>query len=288
MPYILQKLLFRVIVMNESVSRGYLHEPYRLFHSTDKRDMDFEAHSHDFHKMVLCLQGGVTYMMEGISYELQPWDILLIPERQIHRSIMHGDTVYERMILWVQDDFLRSFREDALLLPFAAQPVGGALYRPEPHKRAALVDKLTEMERCRRAAFPGHQLMEDTCLLQFLLELSAQLRSHQAVPLSAVRTDPKLQEMLAYINGHLKEEMTVEGLSRLFFISPSHLMHIFKRHTGCSLHQYIVQKRLTFAFDRIRAGEGVVNAALQSGFNDYSAFFKAFRRQYGCSPREIK
>ena len=273
--------------MNESVSRGYLHENYRLFHSTDKRDADFDAHSHDFHKMVFCLQGGVTYIMEGNSYALQPWDILLIPEHQIHRSILHGDTVYERMILWVQDSYLKSFGEETLWFPFSQRPDKPALYRPAPHRRALLVDKLVEMERCQKAAFPGHGLMQDTYLLQFLVELASQLRRNQEMPQSAVRTDPKIHEILGHINQNLKETLTVESLARQFFISPSHLMHSFKAHTGCSVHQYILQKRLTHAFEHIRAGEGVGNAALQAGFGDYSAFLKAFRKQYGCSPREI-
>mgnify|MGYP000036730485 CR=1 FL=1 len=273
--------------MNESISRGYLHEPYRLFHSTDKRDMDFEAHSHDFHKMVFCLNGHVTYIMEGNSYELQPWDILLIPEHQIHRSIMHAHTEYERIILWVNDSFLRSFSEEALRMPFDGNR-GGLLYRPKVHKRAQLMEKLKEAERCEKAAFPGHRLMQDTYLLQFLLELSAQLSADGETPKNAVRTDPKIQEILGYINGNLREDMTVDQLAKRFFISTSHLMHTFKMHTGCSIHQYIRQKRLNFAWERIRSGEGILNAAAQAGFNDYSAFLKAFRSQYGCSPREIK
>lgn len=274
--------------MENTLTRGYLHEPYRLFHSLDRKDMDFDAHSHDFHKMVFCLQGSVTYIMEGNSYELQPWDILLIPEHQIHRSILHGKTVYERMILWVNDGYLRSFGEDALLRPFARKTGRPSLYRPQAPKRASLVEKLNEMERCGKAAFPGHQLMQDTYFLQFMLELGDQLASAGESPASAVRTDPKIQEILAYINANLKHEMPVDLLARQFFISPSHLMHTFKMHTGCSVHQYIRQKRLNYAWERIRDGEGVLNAAAQAGFGDYSAFLKAFRHQYGCSPREIK
>ena len=78
----------------QSVStRGYLREEYRLFHSTDQRDLDFEAHNHDFHKVVLCLAGRVTYVMEGTTYYLRPWDILLIPEHQIHQSSFSSEEV---------------------------------------------------------------------------------------------------------------------------------------------------------------------------------------------------
>lgn len=274
--------------MNESISRGYLNEPYRLFHSTDQRDADFEAHSHEFHKMVFCLKGRVTYMMEGNGFELQAGDILLIPERKIHRSILHGDAVYERIILWVKDGFLRSFGEEALLYPFAPRAEERALYRPAPALRRRLMDKLTEAEQCIQKDGPGKQLLQDTYLLQFLLELSGQISSAALPPRNAVHGDPKVQEVLGYINSHLGEEMAVEQLARRFFISPSHLMHMFKRHVGCSVHQYIRQKRLSFAGDRIREGERILQAAAQAGFRDYSAFLKAFRAQYGCSPREMK
>ena len=75
--------------MDAVSKRGYLHEKYRLFHSSDRRDVDFETHSHDFHKIVLCLNGRVTYIVEGVTYFLRPGDVLIIPEHQIHRSILH-------------------------------------------------------------------------------------------------------------------------------------------------------------------------------------------------------
>lgn len=270
--------------MNENLNRGYLLQPYRLFHSTDRRDADFDAHSHTFHKMVFCLQGHVTYIMEGNSYELQPGDMLLIPERQIHRSIMHGSTLYERMILWVNDNYLRSFGEDTLHRPFRTP----MLYRPSPGNQATLKEKLAEMERCEKGNAPGCQLMQDTYFLQFLLVLSGQLDAAGAIPQNAVRTDPKVHQILSYINSNLHQSLSVNTLARRFFISPSYLMHSFKIHTGLSVHQYIVQKRLAYAFDRIRDGQGIVETAHQAGFGDYSAFLKAFRKQYGCSPREVK
>lgn len=288
MHKILQKLLFVVIEMNESISRGYLNEPYRLFHSTDKRDADFDAHSHDFHKMVFCLKGRVTYIMEGNSYELQAGDILLIPQGQIHRSILHGESIYERMILWVKDSFLSLFGETALLLPFAPRDGDKALYRPSVSRRSCLLEKLMGIEQAQKSGLPGARLMQDTWLIQFLLELNHQLTLLPPLPSAAVRTDPKVQEILLYINTHLEEEMTVEKLSRQFFISPSHLMHSFRQHAGCGVHQYIRQKRLSFACERLREGERVLQAAAQAGFRDYSAFLKAFRSQYGYSPREMR
>jgi len=275
--------------MHQVSKRGYLHENYRLFHSSDRRDVDFETHSHDFHKIVLCLSGGVTYIVEGVTYFLRPWDVLIIPENQIHRSIMHSAETYERMVLWIKASYLAGFGEKALTdvfaWPFAQQC---ALFRPGLQKRAALIEKLREVERSWHAGFEGHMLLADTCLLQFLLELGQQLRDASRPTDHSVQSDPLMSRLLDYINRHLCGDLSVEALAGICFLSPSRLMHRFREHTGCTVHQYVLQKRLTQAAAHIQAGEGVAYAAQQAGFADYSAFVRAFRRQYGCAPREIK
>lgn len=271
------------------VNRGYLHENYRLFHSSDQRDLDFDTHSHDFHKLIFCLTGHVTYVMEGSAYRLEPGDMLVIPRNQIHQSRLHGESVYERYILWIKDEYLASFREPALTRIFTRpHPAGSGLYRPSPARRQTMIDQLSQVERCAKAEFDGHGLMADTYLLQFLLELSPHMTQPASAIGDAVTSDPRFNEMLAYINHHLPEDLSVEQLSGRFYLSPSYLMHAFRRRTGCTVHQYILQKRLIAAAVRIRSGEPVLLSAQASGFSDYTAFLRAFRKMYGCSPKALR
>lgn len=275
--------------MNTVSKRGYLNENYRLFHSTDRRDMDFETHSHDFHKIVLCLTGRVTYIVEGVTCFLRPWDLLIIPQHQIHRSIMHSTETYERMVLWIKDEYIAHFQQQALKEVFA-WPDGHSygLFRPDASGCKVLKDRLSAVEKNWHASFDGHELMAETYLLQFLLELGQLLKNGSSVPESSIRTDPQMQQVLSYINGHLSENLSIDTLAGAFFLSPSRLMHRFKEHAGCTVHQYVLQKRLTQAASLIELGQSVTHAAQQAGFSDYSAFLRAFRRQYGCLPSEIR
>lgn len=275
--------------MDAVSKRGYLHENYRLFHSTDRRDVDFETHSHDFHKIVLCLSGRVTYIVEGVTYFLRAGDVLIIPQQQIHRSIMHSSETYERMVLWMQHSFLTRFEEDALLdvLRWPYQR-GCGLFRPDLPGRTRLIERLREVERSWNAGYAGHRLMADTHLVQFLLDLGQQLKSSRAPGEGSVRSDPQMSRVIAYINDHLAEDLSIPRLAGMCYLSPSRLMHRFREHAGCTLHQYVLQKRLTQAAQCIRGGDSVVHAAHRCGFADYSAFVRAFRRHYGCLPREMK
>ncbi len=267
--------------MQTIINRGYLLEDYRLFHSTDRRDLDFQTHSHDFHKVVFCLSGQVTYIMEGTTYYLRASDTLLVPEHQIHQSIISSVEAYERIILWISDAFLQKHSEPALTELFhAAAQRRSALFRPEPAQRAVLIDRLTALERAQAADYPGHALMSDTYLLQFLLELYNMLRA-SGTDAGASRADPRFQQMLEYINCSLTDDLSVNAIAQRFYISPSHLMHAFKKHTGCTLHRYVTEKRLIYAAALIADGESVTRAAERSGFSDYSTFLKAYRRLFG-------
>ena len=65
-------------------------------------------------------------------------------------------------------------------------------------------------------------------------------------------------------------------------------MHRFKDVYGCTVHQYIRQKRLQQAAEQIRLGVPVLKAAGDAGFRDYSVFLRAFRGTFGKSPRQWK
>ena len=64
---------------------GYLNEEFRLFHIKDQTSREFSWHYHDFHKVVVFLSGKASYHIEGKTYQLKPWDILLV-NRQIGRA----------------------------------------------------------------------------------------------------------------------------------------------------------------------------------------------------------
>ena len=120
------------------------------------------------------------------------------------------------------------------------------------------------------------------------MELRNQLGDAPDTAASSVRSDPRFNRMLEFINQNLAGDLSVDRLAREFFLSSSYLMHAFKRHTGCTLHQYVLQKRLIQAAAAIREGEPVVASALAAGFSDYTTFLKAFRKQYGCAPGELR
>ena len=276
---------------SEVGKRGYLSEDYRLFHLRDNREVKLDYHYHEFDKIVLQLSGRVSYNIEGKSYLLQPMDILLVSRNLIHLPVIDTSEVYERMVLWISRDFLARFSRDGHDLAECFDRTAARqfhLYRPQGEDRTryrALFDAIKDAGNDDFAA----KVLSDTCVLQLMIALSRDLQHANApIETSSYRFDPKMEEITQYIRQNLSQELSIEHLSSVFYLSRYHLMHRFKEIYGCTVQQYIRQKRLQQAAEQIRQGIPVLKAAEDAGFGDYSVFLRAFRTAYGKSPREWK
>ena len=278
---------------SEVGKRGYLKEDFRLFHLKDSRAQKLEYHYHEFDKMILLLGGKVTYVVEGVTYFLEPWDLLLVQHNLIHKVTIDPETPYERIVIWLGREWLerRSDPGEALDACFdTTRERGFHLLRFGGERRLEYMQLIQRLEEALRSQDFGAARMADTLCQQLLIGVNRDvLRDRTAAEASeSYRVDPKMEEILRYIAEHLEEELTVDALAGRFYLSRYYLMHRFKAVTGYTLHQYISQKRLLRAGELIRSGVPVMKAAEQAGFSEYSTFQRAFQSTYHKSPREFR
>jgi len=93
-----------------------------------------------------------------------------------------------------------------------------------------------------------------------------------------------LQEMLQYIDIHIKEEMNVEKLAERAGFSPYYFCRIFQCGVGTSIMEYVRNRRLAYAASELNSGRKIISIAVDYGFETHSGFSKAFRRFFGCPP----
>ena len=95
--------------------------------------------------------------------------------------------------------------------------------------------------------------------------------------------------MRDYIYDHYMEKITLESLTRVFFLSREHLCRIFKQYFSTPPLQYLTSVRLYYARQMlIYENVSVENIALKCGFSSVQYFYKVFKRTYGFSPRRPK
>lgn len=263
---------------------GYLKEDFRLFHINDRTDREFEWHYHDFHKIIVFVSGKVTYHIEGKAYQLKPQDILLVSQGAIHKPEIDPSIPYERYIFWIRDDLSSSELNTCFQ---KANDRSFNLIRLDSVLQEKLKDLLPEIEHSLRDTQFGDSILSKALFAQFMVYINRIfLKSSTAPDQKSYSSDSQVEQLLKYINRNLSENLSIDHLAERFFFSKYHMMRKFKKETGYTIHNYIISKRLLHARSLITQGTPVMKAAMQSGFQDYTAFVRAYKKQFGTVPTQ--
>lgn len=95
-----------------------------------------------------------------------------------------------------------------------------------------------------------------------------------------------IQDSLDYIEANLKAELTPNELASNLGFSLYHYSRIFQSAVGRSVKDYIIKRRLTHAIYEISLGGKMIDVSMSYGFDTYAGFYKAFKKEYGLSPKK--
>ena len=265
---------------------GYLEQDFRLFHIKDQTKRDFSYHYHDFHKVIIFLSGKAAYHIEGKSYYLKSWDILLVNRHAIHKPEIDFSVPYERFVLWIRDDIkstelLRCFQK--------AIDRSYNLIRLDSDTQEKLKQLLYELEAALKDEKFGSELLGSALFTQFMVYVNRIFLEKQYIyDTRSYSSDSQIEELLRYINHNLTEDLSIETLARKYYLSKYHMMRKFKEETGYTIHNYIISKRLLLARTKISEGTPILKAAQLSGFSDYTTFSRAYKKQFGTAPSQTQ
>lgn len=264
---------------------------FEIFHYKEPRPDAVEVHHHDFYEVYFFLGGTVEYWVDGKTFRLDPGDLLLINPMELHRPIVTGtDKVYERIVLWINKEYLEKLSTDTMNLAGCfdtSLPTHTNFIHPKTVERTALTTRLNELILETYGNAPGNDLYAHGLFLQFMVELN-RLAKH-APKVRAIKDDSSdlVQQTLSYINEHFSEELSLENIAGNFYVSKYHLSHAFSSEVGVSIYRYIMLKRLTNACQLLLDGKAAKEVCALCGFSDYTSFFRAFKNEYGLSPRDF-
>ncbi len=95
-----------------------------------------------------------------------------------------------------------------------------------------------------------------------------------------------IQDSIDYIEENLKCEITARELSDRAGFSLFHYYRVFQSAVGLPVMQYILRRRLLNAIYEIKSGGRMIDVALLYGFDTHAGFYKAFAREFGCTPTQ--
>lgn len=248
-----------------------------------------QFHSHTFYELLCCHNTcGAEYLVGTERYKLQQGDIIFIPPGISHRPLLpKGMTEpYVRDVLWISLEFINSL---TLTIPEIVHmnPTTPYLFRlsgPYGEYICHLFQKgVAEAE----AAQLGWHTMVAANTMLILVQLIRAQQNFTAKPLRAEKPE-LLDQVLAYVEEHLAQKISLTEIARQFYVSESTITQTFRKKMDISFYRYVTQRRLIAAKTLIESGTALEAVAEEVGFADYSSFFRAFKQEYGISPRQYR
>lgn len=266
-----------------------LSSDYEIYYYSDTELEKVNLHHHDFYECYLFLSGDVSYIIEGRDYTLRPGDIILINTKELHQPIIHSKAVsYDRIVLWINKAFLYGLSSESLDLSscFEANEKGNVIRTNVDNQQniKTLLYKLLQMEVYGGL---GRELLYKAYITELLVLLNTLVFKSSTQLDIEIKKSNLIEDIIVYINQHLEEDIRIEDLSELFYISKFHLLREFKKFTGTTIHKFIIQKKLILSKELILAGNPITSVYSQCGFGDYSNFFRAFKNEYGVTPKQF-
>ena len=256
---------------------------------TSYSNMNVALHSHAFYEVLYCRNScGAEYLVGSERYRLQKGDVILIAPGVSHRPLLPERMAepYQRDVLWISQDFVPMLRhavpglQKELLQERSLLRTAGT-----PWEMIGQLFQNGVVEAENRA--PGWELAVMGNTVTLLSCLYRAFLDQDAVTAPAEQPE-RLEQILAYIESHLDQKITLAEVAHHFFISESTITQLFRKKMGVSFYRCITQRRLITAKTLIERGMQLEAVALQTGFGDYSGFYRAFKQEYGISPRQYR
>lgn len=257
------------------------------------RDVSFsntmvQLHSHSFYEVLCCTNTcGAEYLVGSERYRLQKGDIIFIAPGLSHRPILpeHMVEPYKRDVLWISKEFVELLvRNEPELMD--GRKRASNLLRTAGTRWEFLAEKFRFGVQEFESQAPGWETAVMGNTMVILTHLRRAFRDHSAAPLKAEKPE-LLDQVMAYIERNYAQKITLGDVAKYFYVSESTISHLFKQKMGVGFYRCVTQRRLIAAKTMIQEGKHLEDISQAVGFSDYSAFYRAFKQEYGISPRQF-
>lgn len=236
-------------------------------------------HSHSFMEIFRYdSDSRVEYLIGTHRYILQKGDIICIPPGTCHQVLRYepADIPCVRDLIVISPSFLE-------YAGWSTLPREYYLLRATPEQEEFFarfcqlcVREFHDQEPYWRKMVSGATQMLLTMIVR-----------HSDLSIMAER-DGLFESALAYVDENLSQKITLTETAQYLFTSERTVTREFQKNLGISFYRYVTQRRMLMANTLISRGHALEDVCQRVGYADYPTFYRAFKKEYGVSPRQMK
>ncbi len=288
--------------MNSS-QYAYYHEtkahtsevfPYNTYLCSIPLDFtSVKLHWHDEIEFIAIKKGEGIVSVNLVHYNVKAGDVVFVFPGQLHSIRQKGNSSMEYENILFREELLSTGSSDLCQQEFM-RPLFSGITSISPvsnensYFHPAIMTQIENIGKlCSKQPY-GYQLALKGCLFHILFLLTTNIEDIEK-KISNQKSLEKVKSILAYIEEHYTEPITIEDIASHCLYSKSYFMKFFKETMGMGFIAYLNDYRLEIAAKMLlESSENVLEIAEQCGFDNLSYFNRCFKRKYGMTPGKYR
>ncbi|MCC8168845.1 MAG: AraC family transcriptional regulator [Oscillospiraceae bacterium] len=242
------------------------------------------THSHSYYEYLLFLSGDATYIVENSTYKANRGDIFITRPGELHTVSFNTDEPYERHFIQVNRKWIEKLPYDLLSFTDCFGPGENNRIPAWLSAEYGLEEFYKNIYYYMENELPESQFMVRTYIMQFMTKVNAILQRESINEEGDNKSVAKIKD---YINRNFVNGISLDDLAKRFYMNKYYMCHMFKEETGLTIKEFVNTRRIAMAKQLLPKYKLVKDLYTACGFNDYSTFYKTFKRFTGVSPKEF-
>lgn len=267
---------------------------YRLLHTIGARAgesvLPYLHYSLNF--MLLYFKHGTgTIKIEGRHYNIDEGDLIMLNTSELYQFTVDNKLFHERITLGVNEALLAAFPDacSSLFAPFYKREKGiGNRICAATVKEHGIDIYLDDILKYVKSSDSTAAPLTFCKIIELLAKLNEIFTPADLANNSHMLLNPLIKDVLSYLNIHFKENISISDIAEEFSIDKSYLSHLFKEHVGMSLWTYVIFRRIQLFNSLISKNSSIEDTCYQVGFQNYSNFFRLYKKYMNMTPAQFK
>lgn len=262
----------------------FKNEYFYYRHSeTTPSDERFHLHMHGYIEVLVFLKGDADFIVEGNTYPLKPYDILIAKSKEMHQMKHRSNEDYERVVIGLRDPLFEKYECEEYKSFFTSHSIGeDNCIRLEREDRERLMPFFERVDGyISEVGKTGHKTVLQCAAVEFAHFMNYARKKKNV----EYTQNHNVNKIINYINNEISQELKLDDIAKFMYMSKYHLCRIFKQHTGLTINSYIANKRILLTREYYMKGMNLSEACISAGFPSYCSFYKTYHNLTGKAPK---